>query len=168
VEELVAFAGFAIMAVALVLGWRMFSRNDADQASDARSTVTAGPDGTMTVVVANPGTEPVVVTACARPANRFRPFGRNQVRRARSQQERRTSSRAARQLLGSVAPGGEATWTVIGDATTRPICRVVLSLYQASNRVRVHEQVVRTEPGLVEVGLAGRRAFARRQLPAGH
>jgi hypothetical protein len=168
VVELVAFAGFLFIAVALVLGWRAFARNDTDQAGDAHSRVTAGPDGTMTVLVANPGSEPVVVTACARSANRLRIFGRDQIRRARSQQERRTSSRAASQLLGSVAPGGEATWTVVGDATTRPVCRVVLSLYQANSRVRVHEQVVRTEPGFVEMGLAGRRSFTRRQLPAGH
>jgi hypothetical protein len=120
----------------------------------------------MTVVVANPGPEAVVVTACARPANRFRLFGRDQIRRARSQQERRTSSRAARQLLGSVGPGGEASWTVVSDTSTGPVCRVVLSLYQAGNRVRVHEQVVRTAPsGLVDVGLLSRRSFARRQLP---
>jgi hypothetical protein len=121
----------------------------------------------MTVVVTNPGAEAVVVTACARPANRLSLLGRDQVRRSRSQQERRNSSRAARQLLGSVAPGGRSTWTVVGDASTRPVCRVVLSLYQAQGRVRVHEQVVRTQPSALEVGFAGRRAFTRRRLPAG-
>jgi hypothetical protein len=167
VEELVMLAVFSLTAGALAFGWWVFSRNDADQAGDARSSVTAGTDGTMTVVVANPASEPVVVTACARPAGRLRLFGRAQIHRARTQQERRSSSRASRQLLGSVPPGGEATWTVVGDASTRPVCRVVLSLYQPNGRVRVHESVVRTEPGLVDVGEIGRRSFARPQHGTG-
>ncbi len=165
--ELLAVVGLAILVTAGVLGRHTWSRRDVTESADARSSVRGERDGTMTVVVTNPGAEAVVVTACARPANRLSLLGRDQVRRSRSQQERRNSSRAARQLLGSVAPGGRSTWTVVGDASTRPVCRVVLSLYQAQGRVRVHEQVVRTQPSALEVGFAGRRAFTRRRLPAG-
>lgn len=168
-EELIVVAVLCVLAGSLGGGsWRRARRRDSDQVGDAVSTVTAGPDGTMTVVVANPGTEPVVVSACARPSGRFRRLGRGQVRRGRNPQERSNPSRAVRQLLGSVPPGGETTWHVVGDASTRPVCRVVLSVYQARGRVRVHESMVRTVPGSVEVGITRRRPLARPQYDAGH
>jgi hypothetical protein len=143
--ELMMFVVLLGMAVAVVAGWRVLSRPDAEQIDDARSVVTPGPNGTMTVAVSNPASEPVVVTACARPASSVHLPGRGRVIRALNAQERRNSTRAPRQLLGSVAPGEQSTWVVMGDATTSKVCRVILSIYQPGGRVRVHEHVVQSE-----------------------
>lgn len=132
------------------VGWWFFSRGNAAREGDAQSSVTPLPDGTVRVTVTNPGPEHVVVTAFARPVGCLRWAGPHQVRRSRRPGERQDSWRAFRHLLGSVPPGGESTWIVVGDVGS-PRCRVVLNLYQTAGRVRVHEAVVPTEP------LVGRR-----------
>jgi hypothetical protein len=145
VVELMMFVLVLVMVVAVVAGWRVLSRPAAEQIDDARSVVTPGPNGTMTVAVSNPASEPVVVTACARPASSVHLLGRDRVIRPLNAQERRNSTRAPRQLLGSVAAGDQSTWVVMGDATTSKVCRVILSIYQPGGRVRVHEHVVQSE-----------------------
>lgn len=144
--ELVSLLAFVAGAACAGIWWRRYSRADPEREGDARSSVTPIPDGTIRVVVTNPGPEAIVVTACARPVGSLRRWGRSQVRRPRSQREQRDAWRASRHLLGSVAPGGKATWIVVDDARSRPLCRVVLNLYQAAGRVRVHEALVRTAP----------------------
>jgi len=60
-----------------------------------------------------------------------------------------------------VAPGGRSSWIVVDEARSRPLCRVVLSLYQAAGRVRVHEALVRTEPPVgIQPGWWGRLRLA--------
>lgn len=142
-------AVLVLVAVAVVAGWRVLSRADAEQIDDARSLVTAGPNGTMNVMVANPASEPVVVTACARPAASVHRLGRDRLIRSLNAQERRNATRAPRQLLGSVGAGDQSTWVVMGDATTAKVCRVILSIYQPGGRVRVHEHVVQAEKRLI-------------------
>lgn len=146
VVELISVLAVVAAAATAGIGWRLFRKVDRKRDGDARSLVIPAPDGTIRVVVTNPGPEPVVVTACARPAGRLRWQGRSEVRRRRSPKERRDAWRASRQILGSVPSGGRATWTVVDDTRSRPLCRVVLSLYQTAGRVRVHEATVRTEP----------------------
>jgi hypothetical protein len=148
VVELMMAVVLVVVAVAVVAGWRVLARPAAEQIHDARSSVTAGPNGTMTVRVTNPASEPVVVTACARPAAPLHLLGRNRVVRSLSTQERRDATRAPRQLLGSVGAGDQSTWVVMGDATTAKVCRVILRLYQPGGRVRVHEHVVQAEKRL--------------------
>ena len=164
VELISALAVFAT-AAAVAIVWRLFSRGNKEREGDARSAVIPDPDGTIRVVVTNPGPEPVVVTACALRAGRPRWWGRSEVRRRPSQKERRESWRAHRQLLGSVPSGGKSTWVVVGDGGSGPLCRVVLSLYQTAGRVRVHEALVRTVP---PVGLQLGWRDRLRTAPAGH
>jgi hypothetical protein len=158
--ELMMFVVLLGMAVAVVAGWRVLSRPDAEQIDDARSVVTPGPNGTMTVVVSNPASEPVVVTACARPAASVHLLGRDRVIRSLNAQERRNATQAPRQLLGSVAAGEQSTWVVMGDATTSKVCRVILSVYQPGGRVRVHEHVVQPDRK-VTAGPTGARPAVR-------
>jgi hypothetical protein len=144
--ELMMVAVFLAMGAALVFGWRALSRTDQELVDDARSTVLPGPNGTMTVVVANPASEAVVVTACARPAAALRWFGKDHLIRGLNQQERRNSARASRQLLGTVPAGDQTTWVVTGEATESRVCKVILSVYQPNGRVRVHEHLVHANP----------------------
>lgn len=161
VELLIVLAVVA-GAAAGGIGWRLRSNLRREREGDARSCLVPVSDGTIRVIVSNPGPEPVVVTACARPAGSPRWWRRSQVHRRRKPAERQDAWRASRQILGSVAPGGRATWVVVDDTVRRSHCRVVLSLYQAAGRVRVHEAVVRTEP---PVGLALRWRDRLRPAP---
>ena len=159
--ELASVLAVVAGAPAAGIGWRLFSKRDREREGDARSSVIPAPDGTIRVIVTNPGPEPVVVTAYAGGARSLRWWGRSEVRRRRSARERRQACLASRQLLGSVAPGGRSTWLVVDEARSRPLCRVVLSLYQAAGRVRVHEALVRTEPPVgIQPGWWGRLRMA--------
>jgi hypothetical protein len=160
--ELMMVAVFLAMGAALVFGWRALSRTDQELVDDARSTVLPGPNGTMTVVVANPASEAVVVTACARPAAALRWFGKDHLIRGLNQQERRNSARASRQLLGTVPAGDQTTWVVTGEATESRICKVILSVYQPNGRVRVHEHLVHAQRVVETPTVARHRPAVRR------
>jgi hypothetical protein len=93
------------------------------------------------VVVTNPGTEPVVVGMSAR---RYRTQRFEQLRipfaaRAPRWYERRRPDRGADTVLGVVPAGDIARWQVaIGPGPVR----LILTLGQANQRLRVHEHHV--------------------------